>query len=55
MERSVILSPGTTLRVPLAELQADAVEIFSYGTIILVSVLVSVLKFILLTVLLTVN
>ncbi len=27
MERSVILSPGTTLRVPLAELQADAVEI----------------------------
>ena len=27
MERSVILSPGPTLRVPLAELRADAVEI----------------------------
>ncbi len=26
IERSVILSPGTTLRAPLAELRADAVE-----------------------------
>jgi len=33
IERSVILSPGSTLRVPLSELRADAVETTGDGTL----------------------